>query len=310
MMIRSILLFAFVCGASLADDIYAKQGTSPMAKDVIVLEQTSDKIHYLDKRLKKRALSMAMVGRVERKRCVLHEYKDKEGAAKTADEFMALAAWAKSRKFHKDVLRLTHERALAVDPNHEGANLALGRVRYKGEWMTPVQRTERMGQDADAEKRAKGLVEYRGEWITREDKARLERGLVKYKGAWMTQDQMKREMGYVKHDGKWVRKDDLAVLQLVGPARKATGLGDRLKLVQTTHCVVMGDLPPENLKQLADSMERLLAEWYRLWPKAKDTDLVAGKYRLYVFKKNRPYQKLVKAEYAKLKADFEAAGSQ
>ena len=111
MMIRSILLLAFVCGTALADNIYAKQGNSPMAKDVIVLEQTSDKIHYLDKRLKKRALSMAMVGRVEKKRCVLHEYKDKEGAAKTADDFMALAEWAKSRKFHRDVVHLTHERA-------------------------------------------------------------------------------------------------------------------------------------------------------------------------------------------------------
>ena len=223
MTIRSILLLAFACGTSLADNIYAKQGSSPMAKDVIVLEQTSDKIHYLDKRLKKRALSMAMVGRVEKKRCVVHEYKDKEAVAKTADDFMALAEWAKSKKFHRDVLRLTYERALAVDPNHVGANLALGRVQYKGEWMTPVQRTERMGQDADAAKRAKGLVQHNGEWITAEDKARLERGLVKYKGAWMTQDQMKHEQGYVKHDGKWVKKDHLAVLKLVGPAATASG---------------------------------------------------------------------------------------
>ncbi len=129
MTIRSILLLALVCGTSFADNIYAKQGTAPMAKDVIVLEQTSDKIHYLDKRLRKRALSMSMVGRVEKKRCVVHEYKDKEAAATTADDFVALAVWAKSKKFHKDVLRLTRERALAVYPNQEGANLALGRVR-------------------------------------------------------------------------------------------------------------------------------------------------------------------------------------
>ena len=302
---RSILLLVFICGSTFADDIYAKQGSTPMAKDVIVLEQTASKIHYLDKRLKKRALSMAMIGRVVKKRCVVHEYKDKEAAAKSADDFMALADWAKSKKFHKDVIRLTHAKALAADKNHEGANLALGRVKYKGEWMTPAERAERMQGDADAEKRAKGLVQYKGEWITPEDKARLERGLVKYKGQWMTQDQMKQEKGFVKHDGKWVKKDDLAILQLIGPAKKDTGLGDKLKLVQTQHCAVLGDLPPEKLKQLGDAMERLIAEWFRLFPKAKGTEIVAGKYRLFAFRKNRPYQKLVKAIYARQKATME-----
>lgn len=302
---RFLPVLLFLCAPALADDIFAKQGSAPMVTDVIVLEDTGEKVRYLDKRLKERALSKSMVGRVVKKRCVVHDYKDKEAAAKSGDDFMALAAWAKGKKFHKDVIRLIQEKALAADPNHEGANTALGRVQYKGEWMTPAQKTQREKDDADADKRASGLVEYKGAWVTPEDKARMEKGLVKHNGEWMTADEAKIAQGFVKFNGEWVRKEDLEIAKLMGPAKKDTGLGDKLKLVQTKNCAVMGDLPEAQLKQLAGAMEKLFAEWNRVFPDAKGSDLLQGKYRLYVFKKSRPYQKLVKAKYKREKVELE-----
>jgi hypothetical protein len=48
-------------------------------------------------------------------------------------------------------------------------------------------------------------------------------------------------------------------------------------------------------------MERLYAEWLRLFPSAKDSALVAGKYRLIVFRKNVPYKAFVQNRYERQK---------
>jgi len=305
---RPIPLLLILCAIANADDIYAKSGSAPMVRDVMVVEQTSDRIYYLDKRLKKRGLSKAMVGRVEKKRSVIHDFKEREAAAKDADAVMTLAGWAAKKGFHKEVIRSLWESALKLDPNNPGANLALGRVQHKGRWMTPAGREQAIADEDAAEMKAKGLVRYKDQWVTPDDKAKLERGLVRFKGRWMTPDQVKEAQGYVKFQGKWVKKDDLEVEKLLGPARKATGLGDKLRLLQTKHIAIMGDLPDDKLADLGKSMEKLVSEWHRLFPQAKGTELLAGKYRLYVFRKARPYQKLVKALFKQEKEQYQWTG--
>ena len=297
-----LVILAFLPGLALADDIYSKQGGRVFARDVMVIAE-GEKVVYVDKSLKRRSFPAKMIGRVEKKRCVVHEFVEKQEAAKDATAVAALAVWAVDRKFHKDVIRSLYERALNLDKNNEAANQALGRVQYEGEWMSPAERDARAADDEAAAKRAQGLVKWKDQWVTPEDKEKLDQGLRKYKGRWMTEDEIKESQGLVKYKGKWVKKDDLAVAQLLGPARKDTGLGNQLQLKQSPNYAIMGDLPPDQLAILSKTMERLYMEWVRVFPDAKGSDILDGKHRVYVFRKSRPYRKLVRARFQRLKLE-------
>ncbi|MFQ5844104.1 MAG: hypothetical protein ACE5JG_03870 [Planctomycetota bacterium] len=283
---------AVLAAAAGADEVTLTSGK--VIRDVQIVERTDDKVVYLNKRLKRVIYPGSIVRSVVRKHSTVHEYHDRLAAAGDADAVMALAAWAAGHRFDRKVVRALHERALALDPNHEGANRALGRVLYRGEWMTPAERARRLREEEEAQKRAEGLVRHEGRWVTPEEKEKLERGLRLHEGRWMTEDQIKEAQGYVKYGGKWVRKDELDVIRLLDPARRATGLGQRLQLHQTPHYAVLGDLPEDKMKLVGKSMERLYAEWLRVFPSSKDAALLEGKHRLYVFKKNPPYVRLVK----------------
>jgi len=302
--IRAVLL-VFVFSVSLAhgDVLYAKQGGRPIVSGVKVVDRSGGKVTYLDKALKKRSFPDSMIGRVEVRRCDIDVYQDRFAKAEDAPAVMALAAWAHEKGFHKEVIHALHERALDLDPENEAANLALGRVRYDGAWMTPAQRDARKAEEEAAVMRAKGLVRYKDEWVTPEDKRNLEKGLRKYKGRWMTEEQIKAEQGFVKYEGRWVKKDTLEVLRLTDRAKKETGLGDRLHLVQSDHYAVLGDLAEAQLATLDKTMERLFAEWVRLFPDAAQSDILEGKHRLYAFRKNGPYRKLIRVRFDRQKAE-------
>ncbi len=293
MRVTTILLL--VSGLASGDEIHFRSGS--ITKNVKIVEKSETMVVFVGKSLKQQRYPMSLVKKVVQKPSIIHEYDDRATGAKSADSVMALADWAAKKKFHKKVIKSLHEKALKLDPTHEGANLALGRVQYEGEWMTPTERDTRAKGADEAAMKAKGLVRWQDEWVTPEDKAKLEKGLRKYKGRWMSEAAIKEAEGYVRHEGGWVKKDDLEIVKLTGWAAKATGLGKRLQLHQTEHYAVMGDLPPAETKTIAETMERLYAEWVRIFPSAKDSDLLEGKHRLYAFKKNGPYKKLVRRVY-------------
>jgi len=306
---RWIVSLVLLAGVASADDIYAAQGGRPFATDVMVVDEGGEKVIYVDKSLKRRSFPKKMIGRIEKQRSIVHEFVERQEAARDADAVADLAAWATKNKFHKDVIRSLYERALTLDKNHDAANQALGRVQYRGEWMTPDERDRRQADDEAAAKRAAGLVKWKDQWVTPEDKAKLEQGFRKYEGRWMTEDEIKSAQGFVKYKGQWIKKEDLEVMQLLGPARQDTGLGKRLQLVQSPHYAILGDLEQANLEILSKTMERLFAEWVRVFPDSKGSDILEGKHRLFAFRKNRPYQKLVRARFARLKAEGSVSAS-
>ncbi|MHC4953011.1 MAG: hypothetical protein ACYTGZ_03915 [Planctomycetota bacterium] len=305
-MLRVTLPLVLLALPAAADTLYLKTNGKPVAKDILVVEETDDKYVYLDKSLKRRSYSKSMIGSMTRERTDIHEYKERFEALKGGSEAVELALWAKKKKFGKNVIADTYEKAVELDPANTAAHEALGHVQYKGEWMTPAEREKRIEADEAEAMRAKGLVLHEGEWVTPEDKANLEKGLRKFEGKWLTPDQIKEAQGFVKFGGKWVKKDQLELQKLLGPARRATGLGDRLQLRQTDHYAILGDLPPAQLEILGKQMEKLHAEWLRMFPTARtNRDLLPGKQRVYVFKKARPYQKLCKWVYDQ----YEKSGS-
>ncbi|MCZ6572008.1 MAG: hypothetical protein O7C98_02455 [Planctomycetota bacterium] len=292
LILPSAFLLLVLSGPAAADEVVLTSGKA--IKDVKVIEETDAKVVYVNRRLKKVTYPKSIVRSVVRKHSVIHDYDERLAAATDADAVMELAAWAAAQKFHKTVIRRLNERAVQLNPQHPAANQALGRVQHKGEWMTPADRDARAREDEAAQKRAEGLVEHEGQWVTPADKEKLEQGLRQYKGEWKTADQIKEAQGYVKYGGEWVRKDELAVKRLLGPARRATGLGKRLQLEISDHYAVLGDLEAKKLKNVAKTMEKLYAEWLRVFPSSKDENLLEGKHRVYVFRKNPPYRRLAR----------------
>jgi hypothetical protein len=119
-------------------------------------------------------LPRSQVQGILKQRTVLDEYAERvqalrarldagklEGPA-AARAWCEVAAWCAEkelRRAREECLR----RALAADPECEGAHLALGHVRAGHKWLTPEQRLE-----------ALGLVRYRNRWVTPEARADAE----------------------------------------------------------------------------------------------------------------------------------------
>jgi len=110
---------------------------------------------------------------VERGRHVLHEYYDREEKAKSAEDFHQLAVWAKENGLSR-FARPNLEKAMRLDPSHEGARRGLGYTLHEGRWMTQ-----------DELMRARGMVKHEGAWMTPEERqVRLERELEQEKREW------------------------------------------------------------------------------------------------------------------------------
>lgn len=291
--VRTVAMLLVAGAVAAADDVIYTSGT--VESDVKVLEQTADYVVWVGRNLKPTKMPANVIRSVLRKKSTIHLYDEKLAAARDGAAMGALAEWAKENRFAKPVVEELYRKTLELDPGHEAANLALGRVQHNGSWMTPAEREQRIKEEDEAAMAARGLVRWKEEWVTPEDREKLEQGLVRHEGKWMTPEQVKEAEGYVQYEGQWVRKEDLEIVRLLGVARKMTGTADELKLKQTEHYAVLGDLPENELQTIADTMEKLYGEWLRLFPSSRESKLLAGKHRLYVFKKAPPYQKLVRA---------------
>ena len=65
------------------------------------------------------------------------EYAERAKAAQSADDWYELGVWAQEQRLKSQAKKAFAE-ALELDAQHDGANEAVGNVRYKGVWMTPA----------------------------------------------------------------------------------------------------------------------------------------------------------------------------
>ncbi|MFG0320178.1 MAG: hypothetical protein ACF8XB_23095 [Planctomycetota bacterium JB042] len=200
-------------------------------------------------------IAKADVKEIERKRTPAQEIDDRLGslAADDADGVFALAVLAEERRLRKRHRELL-DRVLEIDPEHDGANRALGRVKYKGTWVRPEER-ERLEQESRAEQmRAQGMVEHDGRWVTPEEKEKLEQGLVLHEGEWLPEDEARRRQGWVEVNGRWVRGEDHWVAETRAEVSKV--IGKPLSIQVSDHVAVYTDIEGDFGKKLAELLEK------------------------------------------------------
>jgi len=184
------------------------------------------------------------------------------------------------------------EQAAEIDPQHVEANQELGRVRYKGRFVSPEER-DRLEQEARAaEMLAQGLVEYQGRYVTPEEKAKLEQGLVLWDGEWVEQDEARRRDGFVQVGGDWIRGEDHAVDELRREASRVTGT--ELQVVRTAHVAVYTDIDSEFAEKLAKLMEKGYLNFTQEFQTGQSLEWLGGRrIDVFAFKLRFAYQKFV-----------------
>ena len=217
--------------------------------------------------------------------------KEREKAAKTADEVWELALECEKRKLKADLKRLV-ARTLELDPQHAAANAHIGNVQHKGRWMTPAERDAAVEAELAAEMAKKGLVRWQDKWVTPEEKSHYEKGEVLYQGVWMLFADAQRKQGLEEHAGQWLpraealaRNNGAEVQQLVGVPLTPL-LNEQLALYAQP---AAGELVP-----IAAGLLRGRAWFDTTFAAPPGLDLLGGRLaEFYVFVDDEPYTKSV-----------------
>jgi hypothetical protein len=107
---------------------------------------------------------MSSVVRIDEDRSPLQDFRERADAIPEGDVegWRELARWATDNALMSQALRAYSE-VLAVLPDDEEANRALGRVKVNGQWMTEEENY-----------RSRGFVKFEGQWMTPQEQRRIE----------------------------------------------------------------------------------------------------------------------------------------
>ncbi|MCC6405684.1 MAG: hypothetical protein IT453_00860 [Planctomycetes bacterium] len=225
-------------------------------------------------------------------------FKEREAAARTADDFYELGAWAETQKL-KSFAKGAYKRAVELDPQHERANTALGLVKYKDRWLTPEERDRVSAADEEAEKLAQGFVRHEGVWVTREDKEKYDRGLVPFRGRWVPKAEAMRAQGLEEFEGRWLPRAEALARNDLAVAQKAAGVA--LQVAWTDQLFVAGPWPPAYLEKVAATLVAGRARYDTSFGTEPGLGLLGGRLaEFYCFARDdRPYVESV-PHFAKL----------
>lgn len=198
---RALALLLALAAAARADVVHLKDGGRIEGR-VVAEEKGSI---TLETALGRMVIERARIRRIDKGPTAAEELAEREaklGAEAGADAWFELAEFAGTKGLRRDRERLL-DRALARDPDHEKANLAKGRVRHAGRWMTPEERDRAVQQEEAAAMAARGLVPHEGRWVTPEEREHLARGDVLVEGVWLSAADAKRAAGLEQVGGEW-----------------------------------------------------------------------------------------------------------
>jgi hypothetical protein len=153
---RAALIIALAASPVFADDVFLRGGGQITGE---IVEQTAESV-TVDIGGGTISAPMSSVVRIEQRMSPLQEYRQRAAAISDGDAeaWRALARWATTETLSSQAWE-AWEQVLAVLPEDEEANHALGRVRMDGRWVS-----------REASYRARGYVEFEGEWVTPEER--------------------------------------------------------------------------------------------------------------------------------------------
>lgn len=273
----------------------------PAAADVVWLEdgrrfegtiqqETKTKVVFETEFGDELTFEKSEISRIERGKTTRQEFQERYQAAKTAGEFHELGLWAEEQRAHS-LARRAMKRARELDPDHEGANLWLGYVEYKGQWVTEEELAEIKQREKAAEMRKRGLVRHGDRWVTLAEKEKLDAGLVYHEGRWMAPEERKRAQGYVERDGEWLSRhvvvaeehcaEVLAVAGapghvVLGPDHAVAGPFERSFLEPISRGLVVGRTYFDGLFEAAPGVELLGGRAAELYVWGRDDSQYTG----------------------------------
>jgi len=147
-----ILIITLAAAPVFADDIHLRGGGQITGQ---IIEQTDDSV-TVDIGGGTISAKMSSVVKIEKNNSPLQEYRERAAKipAGDAEAWRELARWAKGYSLSSQA-REAYREVVAVLPDDEEANKALGIVQVNGKWITEWENY-----------RARGYVQFEGKWMT------------------------------------------------------------------------------------------------------------------------------------------------
>lgn len=286
-----ILLLVALCALAAplrADVLVHKDGRRI---EGVILSEAGGKIR-IDTGMGTLEFARAEIVSIERGKTRAQQYAERKALCKTAEDLYQLGTWARDQKLSREARTCMLE-AVELDPDHAGAQQFLGRVPYKGEWMTPEERDARQKADEEAEMRARGLVRHAGSdgsvsWVTPEEKAHLDKGEVFVDGAWIPFEAAQRRRGLELFEGAWYPRSE--ALARTNAAVVEALAGVKLERVLTDDALVCGPQSAEELLAVAEGLKKGRAWFEEVFQAPAGLELFGGRRaELYMFTQNDAY---------------------
>jgi len=150
---RAIVMIALVASPVFADDVHLRGGGQITG---VIVEQTDDAVTVDIGGGATITARMSSVVRIEPGLSPLQDFRERANNVPEGDAeaWRELAQWARGNALTSQALRAYSE-VVAILPDDEEANHALGRVRLDGQWVTEEESYL-----------ARGFVQFEGQWMT------------------------------------------------------------------------------------------------------------------------------------------------
>lgn len=155
----AIAIIALAAAPLFADDVYLRGGGQITG---VIIEQTDESV-TVDIGGASISARMSSVVRIEESTSPLQEYRARAEAIPDGDAeaWRELARWATGRTLSSEGLE-AYEQVVAILPDDQEANKALGLVQVDGKWITEEENY-----------RARGYVYFEGAWMTPAEQQRI-----------------------------------------------------------------------------------------------------------------------------------------
>jgi hypothetical protein len=158
---RLAAVFCLMAAPAMADTVHLKGGGQIRG---VIVERTEDSVTVDIGGGGTVTARMSSVVRIEEDRSPLQDFRERADAIPEGDveAWRELARWATDNALMSQALRAYSE-VVAVLPDDEEANRALGRVKVNGQWMSEEENY-----------RSRGYVRFEGQWMTPEEQRRIQ----------------------------------------------------------------------------------------------------------------------------------------